>query len=492
MRKLFLLAFSIIFFIAACTKIETTNIGAGLIPPVDNVTTFDTLLAVQTSSQFGDIIPTVYKNDDHVIGNLNDPIFGTTTASAYFELKPTRYPYYLQGVSGSIKADSADLFIAYTGFYGDSSAAAPNQTWQIKEIDQSNFPAWKGDTAYKTDVTIAANNVLKPAETINVSDVINKSKDTIKTRFENLTNVIRIKLPKAVAQRFIEAYDSIGANAPYRSDSLFRRSFAGFAITPSGSQGNTLIRVNLLNPNTKLALYYRSKATATANEDTLVNYFVFDQFASPANANRVIRNHNGTEVATAINAGATDRVYIQTSPGTYANVSIPGLKGMPNAIIHRAELIAEQDQAGDNLFDVLTPPRYLLLSRFDTAFKGKANVPNDYELINNTANIETFGGYLYYKNLPGFTKPVASYSFNLTRYTQGIVTRKDSSYVLRISAPSNDSLKYTEPFPLSRTTPFYLSPSSANYIAHGRVRLGGGTHANAAIRMRLRIIYSKI
>jgi hypothetical protein len=381
------------------------------------------------------------------------------------------------------------LFLSYSGYYGDSSIAAPDQKWEVREIDQSNLPTWKGDTAYKTDVNITASNLLKTSDPIKISKLRDPN-DTVRTRFENLTGVIKIKLEKTFAERLIQTYDSTNA---YKTDSLFRRSFAGFAIVPQGSTGNTLFRINLLAPNTKLALYYHSKATATSNVDTLVNYFTFNQFSnSSSNANRVVRNYNGTEVATAISTTAADRAYVQTSPGIYTNVRIPGLKNLPNAIIHRAELIAEQDQTGDNLFDVLTPPRYLLLSRYDDVAKIKANVPNDFELTNSGPNIETFGGYLYYKNIAGFAKPVASYSFNLTRYAQGIVTRKDSSYALRIYAPSNDSLKYTLPYPSTGTTTYYLTPSSSNYTAHGRVRLGGGTHPNTAIRMRLRIIYSKI
>lgn len=491
MRKLSLLACVIILSISACTKIETTNIGSGLIPPVDNVTTFDSTFLVETDTKIDDFIPTVYKNDEHVIGVLNDPIFGTTTASAFFELKPASYPYYFQGVPSSIVADSVDLFLSYTGSYGDSAASAQNQTWAIKEIDQSFLANWKGDTAYKTSIDVPATSTLK-TETIGIGSVI-KNTDTIRTKFETLSSVIKIRLNSSFAQRLVQSYDSTNA---YRNDTTFRQRFAGFAIVPANSQGNTLIRINLLAANTKLALYYHSKATTTATTtDTLVNYFTFNQSGTntSGSANRIVRNYAGSELATAVTNPAADKVYIQTSPGTYVNVRIPGLKGLPNSIIHRAELIAEQDQTGDNLADVLTAPRYLLLSRYDTAFKGKANVPNDYEIGSTGApNIETFGGYLFYKTIAGFSKPVASYNFNITRYVQGIVTRKDSSYALRIYAPSNDSLKYTPPYPLTGSTTIYTTPSTANIMASGRVRLGAGNHPNAAIRMRLRIIYSKI
>ena len=74
------------FYISACTKIESTNIGSGLIPPIDGVNTLDTFLDVYTNTfidPLGDSAK-VYKTDDHVIGIINnDPVFGKTTATAF-------------------------------------------------------------------------------------------------------------------------------------------------------------------------------------------------------------------------------------------------------------------------------------------------------------------------------------------------------------------------------------------------------------------------
>src|SRR6476660_2351237 len=98
MRNLFSIAIAILFFISACTKIDSTTIGSGLIPPIDGVTTLDTTLDVYTNNfidPLGDSAK-VYKSDEHVIGVIkNDPLFGTTTATAFFELKPTAYPFSL-------------------------------------------------------------------------------------------------------------------------------------------------------------------------------------------------------------------------------------------------------------------------------------------------------------------------------------------------------------------------------------------------------------
>ena len=140
---------------------------------------------------------------------------------------------------------------------------------------------------------------------------------------------------------------------------------------------------------------------------------------------------------------------------------------------------------------VFAAPRYMLLSAYDSANKRKINIPNDYEISQGGANIQTFGGFRDQRELLGIGR-VSAYSFSLTRYVQGIVTRHDSSYVLRLSAPSNDSLYYKPPYPIvSIAVPAYLNPGNANIIAHGRVRLFGGT-GQPQLRMRLRLIYSEL
>jgi hypothetical protein len=483
MRKLYVVAVAIFSFLTACTKIESTDIGSGLIPTIDRVNTFDTLLDVQTSNYVEENVPRVYKSNGHAIGIINnDPLFGKTTASAYFELKPTFYPFYFTGVKSSIAIDSAVLVLSYKGTFGDSTIP---QTWEVREIAQK----LKKDSAYPINTIIAPGALLGQSKTFDVR----RLGDSIHPRLEDATNQIRIPLSSTFANRMMKQYDSSNA---YQSDSLFSENFYGFAVVPQS--GNALIRINLADTNTKLAFYYKYKAADTSSRsDTAVTYFRFSTgttgYPTSANANIVSRNRPGSQVAAHLNTNFNDSlVYIQTSPGTIATVKIPGLQGFPNVIVHRAELIAEQAPDNSVMDGYFFPPRYLLLSRFDSANRYKRNIPNDFIYSSSTGpNIETFGGLLTNKTVPAYGT-VASYSFNLSRYVQGIVTRKDTSYPLQISAPVNDSLSYTEPYPFNTlaATMLYVSPSVANEIAMGRVRLGGGTHSK--VRMRLRIIYSKI
>ncbi|MES2372621.1 MAG: DUF4270 family protein [Bacteroidota bacterium] len=488
LRRIFISAIILITFFSGCTRISSTDIGAGLIPPIDGVITKDTLLDVITDS-FDDLDSArVYASDNHLVGAItNDPLFGKTTASLFFEMKPISFPYYIPGNKDSLVVDSAVLILSYRGVYGDSTKPL---TLRLFEIDNNTKldPALSYAVNYPPSSPINIGASLAPPVTVD----IRRLKDSINNRYENANNQIRIKLNSAQALRFLKTYDSTTA---YKSDSMFRTFFAGFALTADASGGaNALLKINLVDTNSKFSLFYSSSSTGATIRDTSVAKFSFAS-GSAGHYNRVIRDKSGSEAATHFTTTSKpdSLVYVQTSPGSYVRVRIPGLQSLSNRIIHRAELIAEQVPYDPNrpLDEFLLPPRYLLLSRYDSSIKTLKNIPNDYSISSEgTPNISSFGGYLSSKSINGYDK-VGSYTFDLSRYVQGIVTRKDTSYTLRLTAPSNDSLSYTPPYPNNLTSQlFYMTPSIGNDLGDGRVRLGGGTHSR--FRMRLRVIFSRL
>ncbi|MCH3798740.1 hypothetical protein LZB29_08860, partial [Campylobacter jejuni] len=86
LRKRFVFSFLIILIVAGCTRITSTDLGSGLIPPIDGVITKDTLLDVITDNFDDPDTAWVYRSDMHVLGAItNDPLFGKTKAAMYFE-----------------------------------------------------------------------------------------------------------------------------------------------------------------------------------------------------------------------------------------------------------------------------------------------------------------------------------------------------------------------------------------------------------------------
>jgi hypothetical protein len=474
------------FLFTACTRIGTTEMGLGLLPSMDAFNTKDTILEVETETVDRPDSLRIYGQDDQVVGVINnDPLFGSTNATMYFQLSPSYFPFYLRGSKDSIVVDSAVLMLAYKGAYGDTTTSVVLNLKRISTttpIDRNALIASNYPEAYNlmTDATMA--NPYKLDFT--------KIHDSIINRYEATKNQIRIPLNQTFTDLFTKVFDSTSA---YRSDSTLRQYFPGFALSASNvGSVNALVRINLLDTNTKLGLYYRTNSTSVpGTRDTIVDYFKFSLYGS-GYANFIKRNRSGSEAARHIGVAKDSLVYVQTSPGTVVKIKVPGLKSFANKIIHRAELIAEQVPAvtQSSVESQFTPPNYLFLAAFDSAANVIRNVPNDYQGTVNTTQFIKFGGRLIYKSIQGYNN-VASYNFDLSRYMQGVVSRKDTIFDLRMFAPVNDSLKYVPSYPNNlQSGTDYLNTSLGNQPAMGRVRLGGGKHSK--FKMRLHVYYSDL
>jgi hypothetical protein len=473
------------FIFTACTRIGTTDMGLGLLPSMDAFNTKDTILDVETETADRPDSVRFYGSDDNVVGNItNDAVFGTTTASMYFQLKPSYFPYYIRGSKDSIIIDSAVLILSYKGFYGDSTKPV---VLNLKRISAATplIPDTTYASNYPEVYNIQTDATMANPYTLDFTHV----QDSVKNRFENANNQIRIPLNKTFTDLFFKTFDSTNA---YKTDTTLRQYFPGFALSANASSNNNvLVRINLTDTNTKLALYYNSNSTTAGVRDTIVDYFKFTIYDN-GYANFVKRNRTGSEAARHFGIAKDSLVYVQTNPGTVVKVKVPGLKKFANKIIHRAELIAEQAPVSSpNAYESRwTAPSYLFLGAYDSASNLIRNVPGDYQGTANSAQFIRFGGRVVYKTVQGYDN-IATYNFDLSRYMQSVISRKDSAFDLRIIAPVNDSLKYVPPYPYNLSGGVdYLSSYFANQPAIGRVRLGGGSHSK--FKMRLRVYYSDL
>ena len=470
----------------SCTRISTSELGLDFLSQ-DAISTRDTILDVETETVVMEDSLRIYPTDQHMLGDItNDPIFGTTSASIFLQLKPGFYPFFIKGTKDSIIVDSVVLILSYKGFYGDSSKPVkiyvnkidPSTPLTVGKLYASNYP-----NAYGIRKGIALGNP-------KLFDFAS-AKDSINDRFENATRQIRLRLNQSLGTELLKTYDS---NGVYRNDTTFRDAFPGFALSTNAADNhNALIRLALLDSNTKLALYYSTSATGSVTRDTLVTHFRFN-YSTAQNANFILRNRAASEIASHLNGFAKDSlVYVQTSPGTMVKIKVPGLKTFENKIIHRAELIAEQvpDAARLTTTDsYMTAPNFLFLGVYDSATKQLRSVPNDYQGVVNPQLLAQFGGQKITKSLNGFSN-VATYNFNVSRYVQGLIARKDSLFDFRLYAPVNDSIKFVQPYPFNKIQATdFLTTSLGNQPAIGRVRLGGGSHSK--FKMRLRIFYTNL
>jgi hypothetical protein len=483
---------STLFLLNSCRKInEATTLGGGLIPPVDNINTFDTTLEVEAYNELFTLLndsTRVSYNANQVLGYVsNDPLFGQTDARMFLELKPTSYPFTFANLPDSVTIDSVVLILQSAGVWGDTNV---NQTVNVYELDQAN--SFRNDTSYLVRQNNLTYSHLLGSRTFAPS-ILN---DSISAYLDsNTVNQLRIRLDNSFGTRLIK-YDTSAANNPYLTDSAFRTKFKGFALQAQAG-GNALMEFNLTGANTKLGIYYKyEKKTATNQDpDTAVAYFNFKPYetygtASSASANYVIRDYSGAPIQ-AVQGGTTpdQQVFIQNTPGSFARIRIPGLSGLSNRVVHRAELIMEQIY---DISDSTFPARNLMLDVYDPSLSSYRFMPYDFTFdLQGTPALGAFGsGAVNSKNQAG--QNIKTWHFNLSRYVQNVVNGHEQVFEMRLFAPYyiNDIYK-----PTINSTTARTSVTVNGTVGQGRVRLYGGDPTVPATnpqRMRMRIVYSKL
>lgn len=467
-----LLSLITIALLFSCTKVnEATELGDELIPAVDNVNTFDTLLNVQAAYYPYDDSSKHLIGENMALGQINDPAFGATTADMFFNLSSSVYGSspFKDTVD---KIDSVVLSVAFRGSYGDTLSS--NITVQVAEINDNTF----FDTVlYRFDNPGFTTGSSLATKTFNVPQFRDSVRIGLKTDTTKVANVLRIKLNNNNLGQLLASFKST-ANGGYDSDTSFRKLFRGLAIKTtniSGSPFGALAYFNASDANTALLVYYQSKSGTT--RDTSVARFVHNVY-SQANS---IRRTAGGEYLAKIGQSNSQKLYIQSSPrGSYIGIKIPGLSSFPNKVIHRAELIAYSvpaDNASGSEY-LITPNRLFLDHKGENNSKDSAYFfDNDIQPgIDGALDFTAFGGTL---------RSDQSYRFKLTRYVQGIITRGERNDSLRLFAPLRANV-------YARSLGQVISVPNLDFIAKGRVVIASGNYPDPTKRLRLRIIYSNL
>ena len=484
-----LLILTTAFYFGSCTRIhDSTELGDELIPAVDNVNTFDTIVSVSTYNDSFTIgnadrllndSTRMAKSAIHYVGRIdNDPLFGTTDAQLFFELKPPAFKYYFDTTANALLIDSVVLVLDYTEAFGDTNAL---QTVNVYELDNIPSNLFKADSSYLLRRNPFLNHSNLLGSKIFAPSILN---DSIKAFRDTTKNQLRIGLDINFGTRLLQ-YDSSSTSA-YASDSAFKSKFKGFAVTSSG--GNALMGFNLTGANTKLALYYHYRNPP--NQVNTVRYFSFNTSIC-GNANYIKRDYTSFPIATALSGGTTtpdDLLYIQAIPGTFARIKMPDLSTVTNRVVHRAELIVEQipHPLSDPKF---YNPEMLFLDVLDTALKDYRYMPYDFTIDQSgSPNLASFGA-IGKATTDGGGNAIQVWKFNMTRYIQNVLTKKEPVHDLRLFAPYivDDTYKPSA----SSVGGVYLIGVNSS-VARGRVRVAGGNFADPTKKLRLRIIYSKI
>jgi hypothetical protein len=467
---LIVLAFSIGF---GCTKIDTTTLGQGLIPPIDNIHTFDTTYNVIAINYDSTQCDTVNRSGLQALGMINnDPLFGSTAANIYFEFKPQYFPYnFPTADANSIVIDSAIMVLSYSHSYGDTNQLQKVNIYQLSDT----FDVAQN---YTTCKVLDYDNSVLLGEKSFYSWVL---KDSVHAYDEDAANQLRIPVSLAFAQKFITDSAQI-----FRSDKDFVNYFKGFAVVPDPSAaGNALNYFDLTQSH--LSFYIRYKNNST-DDTTVVDLALSDNCGL---SNSIVHDYGTSEITNHLSQPETgdSLIFIQTSPGNFALLHIPALTGLSNRVINRAEIIIDQDYSPNSLNDIFPAPINLYVEVKDSSINNDQYIPVPCDFSSN----ELQTGFQYLGGQRSFTtnssgQSIAEYRLNITRYVQSIVTKGKKNLTFRLKAPNliNNNITYFDwcgqgiaPFSVLRNNP-----------AEGRVVLNGTN--NTPMHIRLHVVYSTL
>lgn len=471
----FLLVFSIVLtvlFFTGCRKINSsTEIGNGVIPAIDNITTFETFLEADTDNFLLTDSTEVFYTDKIALGHIgNDQNFGELHADGYFSIFPANtmfYPFYRR--DSIVAVDSVILSLSYYGQYGDTNST---QTLRVFEISpQASFVdtiLYKFNQPDFSTVGAELGSKTFLLKRLQDSVTVIRKRDTSK-----LVNVIRIPLDPSLGTRFASYDTSNTSNGGFRNDSIFKKLFNGIAVKADAT-GNGITYISPSETNTKLIVYYRVQKSGTI--DTTFTEF-YHTMGPQAN---LVKRTIGAEWNNYLNNGLAndDKIFIASAPGSYATIRIPGLDTLKNSVIHRAELVMNSlVTPQDGMF---SHPPALLLDRINATSDTARTFDFDMSLSDN------YGSFSYdFVRFGGGLLSDSTYRFNLTRYVQRIVTNDSTNFTMRVSAPLRTNLFS----PLFN----YRGRVTVNeLVGYGRVMIAGGSYLNPSKRLRLRVVYSKL
>lgn len=437
--KVILLLTTITILNDACTK--SSLVGSDILPPDDQLTVISTdTVSMVTTTTIGDSARTYtsvanQQLPNYLVGRLDDPIFGNSTAIAYAQTRLlTTSPNFEIST-----LDSVVLSLPYDVNEKNYGNTGGSQTIMISRLTES----MDASSDYYSTKRFSAGAVLGQ-----------------KTFVPNFTDSITISLPegdtvlsgKVGPQLRIPLSSSFGnelLNNSGRMGSIddYLDYFKGIEIK-GGSDNDALLSFDLGNAG--ITLFYTQTDSIFDTDGNFLNLkdiakrFVFsiNTFSAKSvyfNNNRDIVGQVRTDapIKQYINNNASDSlIFIQSMEGVDAKITFPHLAGLTNKIINKAELeILVADESDITMFPL--PTQLIVLSKIDDELIVIEDVATS---INVAGNFSVLGGDLEEEVINGIT--YKKYKINISGHFQSMVdgiTADNSLYISTYPKPQNGS-----------------------------------------------------
>lgn len=253
-----------------------------------------------------------------LVGNLNDPLFGSSDLSFYTQIGLT---------SNSIKwgegatTDSIVLQMVYSGYYGDTLSPLTMKIYEVTEDMSGESMTYYSNTSFSHGDELANYTFYpRPKTKSNVDD------DSLTTA------VIRIPINNSLGDKFINDESHLSSN------SSFMKYFRGIYVEcePTNETGS-ICYFNLLNTKSYLRMYYHNDYDTTFYDFNVSDKYVrFNHFEHDyATAQKPI-NFNDT--------ASSQYLYVQSTAGVRTRLTFPNIAKWAddmntNVLINEAKLI---------------------------------------------------------------------------------------------------------------------------------------------------------
>jgi len=376
-----------LIFNIGCKK-DPSTLGLNVQPPGDRITQTFPFISNVSAWTFSEDSITSDERTFNLLGCYIDPVFGRTSAGFVSQVRLASSTVTFGTIN---TVDSIILYLSVNGCYGDTLSTQTQQKVKVFELTQGIALA---DTLYSN------------FRVSNYIDVSSPIADYSYTPNQNDT-VLRIPLNNSLASKILNA-----SEAQLASPDVFIEYFKGLYVCPDTTMpGNIILYHNLMNPRSKLSLYYNG-ATTPYN-------LVFDSKCARVS----LFNHDYTTTLFGSTLNDTtqnsDKVYLQSLAGPRVKIKIPSFeswKDSGNVAINKAELILKVDES-DLSIGNYPPPAKLFLVAIDEN--------NKYEFIfDYLRNASYFGGT--------YNSTTKTYKFNIPLYLQRVLngTQTDRGFYL--------------------------------------------------------------
>ncbi|KHJ37927.1 hypothetical protein PBAC_19390 [Pedobacter glucosidilyticus] len=351
------------------------------------------------------------QNSRNVLGYLDDPQFGKTTANLALALT---LPSATVTFGTNPIIDSAVLVLPYGGAsYGDST----NYTAQVRQLDELLYfedgRTFTSSKLWLKKPDVVGSKVFKPSyrDSIIIRDIRVGRADTIKKVIPQLriplnntfinTQIINAGATNLASNKaFADYFKGLHVSLDQSSIAADKGALMLFNTTGSGESG------------ARVDIFYRTTNATGGTDTTLQSFPINGNFGSAAT--ELAWNFSGTPVATALSSTAVSNpvLYLKTLAGTKVRLKFPYITRLKslgrNIVINKAELIFTIENGSDA---PLKPIPLIRIHKWDIADQPQF-LPDENSSLN-TLGLGFIDGF--------YNTTKKTYSFNVTTHIQDLV-----------------------------------------------------------------------